>query len=240
MALHKGRVTDACGARWFPELERRLALFGITVRWTQLIGNYGPSGGTHGGGLCGDFIIVNTGGRSVSDAYFIAIREARQMGGSAAWHRPYNWDGRRGIAHGHLIGNGCSHITSQARAQLTGRQGVFNGRNGLANYGADPGSPKPPPKRTWAQGITWAAQQNTDTKDWFDMATEAQLRKIVREELDAAQKRKTVTVYEPTRTAEELKKNPKAAPATMLGRVNAAVDRLEAKLDAVLRGSGKA
>lgn len=237
MASYAGKPTCSCGAAWFPAYVARLATFGIVIRFTQLIGSYGASAGTHGAGLCFDFVVVSTGKRTLSQAYNIAIREARNMGADATWERPYNWDGRGGIRHGHGLGNACPHLRQAAKNQQTA---VRAGRNGLANNRADTG-PRPLSGRTWRQGITWATKQTPEKKDWFDMATEAQLRKIVREEIDAAQKSKTVTVYEPTRTAAQLKKNPKASPATMLGRVNAKVDELTALVKAMQGGgSGKA
>ena len=113
---------------------------------------------------------------------------AREMG-SFMWAR-YDEDG---ISNGdpwenneHLHGglNGCPHLHWQAKDQLTEYK---NGGDGLVGSGRDP-FPRPSTFRTWREGIAWAkAQANptttTTTKDWFDMATKADLQSVVRAEL---------------------------------------------------------
>lgn len=63
-------------------------------------------------------------------------------------------------------------------------------------------------------------------KDWFSMATEAQLRKIVREEVERLIKFDAVPIYEPTRTKEHLARDKTAKVGSVLGSTLSKVDRI--------------
>lgn len=68
-------------------------------------------------------------------------------------------------------------------------------------------------------------------KEWFSMATEAQLRKIVREEVERLIKYDAVPIYEPTRTAEHLAQDKTAKVGSVLGSTLSKVDRILALLE---------
>lgn len=119
----------------------------------QVVGGAPRSGGTHlvdpdsDEACCIDF----------ANTSFEMIRLARDMGADATWKRPYNWDGRKGMAHGHINLRGLAN--RYANYQYNSRKsGVDYGKNGLANGGKDTG-PKPLSKRTYKEGIDWAKRQ---------------------------------------------------------------------------------
>lgn len=197
MAKHRGLDTCTCGAKWLPVFEERLGEDGITVHFTQLIGSAPASAGTHGGGLCFDLVVVKTGGRTKASAYAHIVKIARQMGADATWYRPYNWNGRKGIAHVHGLGNGCPHLKQAARNQ---QNAVKNNRNGLANNGRDTGH-RPLSGRTWQQGIKWAEK---------DMAiSDADMNKLIKKMKAELFKADVVPIEDPIGTPESRKKNPK-------------------------------
>lgn len=156
MPIVHGLPACTCLSAWIPVFESELARYGIKVRFTQLNGSYGPSAGTHKAGAF-DLVVTVTGDRSLSAAYDIVVKIARQMGADATWERPYNWDRRGGIRHTHGVLTKCPHLSWQARAQQTA---VKAGRNGLANLGRDTG-PRPLSGRTYIQGIAWAKARQT-------------------------------------------------------------------------------
>jgi hypothetical protein len=163
----RGFPACTCQTTWLPIYERELRRRGIIgaqpPRYFQLIGGFSGSGGTHTGGGADDSEFIN-------DA---AIWVSRQMGADPTWHRPPNWDGDGGTEHVHRVLRGCPHLSSSARAQIVA---VDNGGDGLRGDAPDNG-PRPLSGRTWQEGIEWQRQQ----EDWFEMATEAELRAIVRE-----------------------------------------------------------
>lgn len=158
MPTHRGLPCCSCSAEWLPEFELTLADLGIKVRFTQLDGTYAASAGTHAGGAF-DLVVTDRGKRSLNAAYRAVVKRARQMGASATWERPYNWNGRGGIRHIHGLLNGCPHLSSAALHQ---QAEVKSGRNGLANRAKDTGYRLKSgllPKRTWRQGIAWARKK---------------------------------------------------------------------------------
>lgn len=151
MASVYGLPTCDCVAAWLPRFLLLIARRGISVRVTQLTGNYGASGGTHAGGGAIDVIVVKRGWRTRSAAYRLLIKLARLSGAEGSWWRRKNWDGKGGIEHGHLTLSGCPHRSPQAKAQETA---VERDQNGLANKGKDDGY-RPLPGRSWSQGLAW-------------------------------------------------------------------------------------
>lgn len=232
--LYGPRVACDCLREWLPVYERMLIQAGVIKKnldITQLTGNASASGGTHSRG--GAFDIWQT--------QAAAVRIARQMGADATWHRTR----AQGFAeHIHGVLRGCPHNGPAAYQITSTSYGVDHGRNGLANRGRDDG-PRPLSGRTWRQGITWAKSQLTE-KDWFDMASEADLRKIVREELD---KYLGDVVPNSSVSPEERKKNPQIHAKTAWDWAVRGITRVEQKLDAFIAaqqggsdggGSGKA
>ena len=168
------RGDDACPclAEWLPfyeaELQRRGVLSG-PLHIMQLIGFADASNGVHSKGGAAD--LAHT-----SDE---AIAVARQMGADAAWHRPFNFDGQGAPEHDHMVLRGCKH-NDPARYQIAAVDQGFNGL-GTNGMGAKDDGPRPLSKRTWRQGIKWAKEQG----DWLDMATEKELRQLLKEEVRA-------------------------------------------------------
>ena len=161
----RGHPACPCLAQWLPAYERELQRRGLLagqLRIYQLIGGAPQSGGTHTKGGAFDLLDLPGG----TDLWV-----ARQMGADATWSRPYNWDGRGGMAHMHGVLRGCPH-NGPARYQYDSvTSGVDHGRNGLANHGVDDG-PRPLSGRTWQQGIEWAEEQ--------DMASDETIEKIAK------------------------------------------------------------
>src|ERR1044072_226071 len=99
------RGHPACPCLWqgLPAYERELQRRGLLagqLRIYQLIGGAPQSGGTHTKGGAFDLLDLPGG----TDLWV-----ARQMGADATWSRPYNWDGRGGMAHMHGVLRGCPH-----------------------------------------------------------------------------------------------------------------------------------
>ena len=109
----------------------RLKRFGgETSNMTMVQGGYNKGGvkasaGTHDGGGAFDLTAYNWKWRVWLLRLF----------GCAAWYRPYNWDGRGGGAHIHVIVSGDGTASSGGKSQVTDYK---NNRNGLANRGKDP------------------------------------------------------------------------------------------------------
>ena len=135
----------------------------------QLIGFADASNGVHSKGGAADL-------QHTTDE---AVAVARQMGADAAWHRPFNFDGQGAPEHDHMVLRGCPH-NAPARYQIPA---VDKGFNGLGDGGmaARDDGPRPLSRRTWRQGITWARKQG----DWLDMATEKEIRQLLKEEVRA-------------------------------------------------------
>lgn len=149
MALYyQGHETCSCAKKWLIWLFRVLAIAGIRGRVTQIIGNYGPSGGTHTGGGVIDIILDNP------RQYPRLIKICRLAGADASWHRPKGWDGPGSIEHAHIVLRGCPHRSPAAVRQYTGPNGVLNGGNGLARWHNDDGY-RPLSGRHWDEGIRW-------------------------------------------------------------------------------------
>lgn len=150
----RGKPACPCLATWLPvyeaELQRRGVLSG-PLHIYQLIGGAAASAGTHSMG--GAFDLLDLPG----DEDLVV---ARLMGADATWSRPYNWDGRDGMAHIHGVLTGCPH-NGPARYQIDAVRAGFNGLGHLGRGGKDTG-PRPLSGRTWRQGITWAQQQEDD------------------------------------------------------------------------------
>jgi hypothetical protein len=169
----RGLPACTCQAAWIPvyerELQRRGIIFG-ELSIAQLIGGFSGSGGTHTtGGAC-DFWLT---GGTAEDAVWVA----RQMGADPTWHRLPGWDAGGGTEHVHAVLRGCPHLSLTAQAQVISVDANGDGLGGTST--PDPG-PRPLSGRTWGEGIEWQRQQ----EDWFDMATEAELRAVIRSELE--------------------------------------------------------
>lgn len=160
MATYAGKPTCSCGAKWLPVFVEYLDVtYDIRVQFVQLIGSAAASAGTHGGGLCFDLVVTDPGKRTKAEAYALVVKAARQLGADATWHRPYNWDGRKGMEHIHGLGTGCPHLKAAAKSQ---QADVRAGLNGLANKGKDTG-PRPLSGRTWKQGIAFAKSHQKES-----------------------------------------------------------------------------
>lgn len=161
----RGKPACPCLATWLPvyeaELQRRGVLSG-PLHIYQLIGGAAASAGTHSMG--GAFDLLDLPG----DEDLVV---ARLMGADATWSRPYNWDGRDGMAHIHGVLTGCPH-NGPARYQIDAVRAGFNGLGHLGHGGKDTG-PRPLSGRTWREGLTWVHQQRQ--KGTADMALLADL-----------------------------------------------------------------
>lgn len=235
MATYKGKPTCSCGAKWLPVFERKLAEYGITVRFTQLIGNAKASAGIHGAGLCFDLVVEKTGNRTKAAAYSQVVKTARQMGADATWHRPYNWDNRKGMEHIHGLGNGCTHLNAGAKNQ---QAAVKKNRNGLANNGVDTG-PRPLSGRTWKQGIEWAEKSMA--------LSDGDIKKIVNALKKDLFKADVVPIEAPIGTKESRAKNPEWQVRNAIGttlrevvRTRDMVSDIVKRLEKLEGGSGKA
>lgn len=179
----RGFPACPCLATWLPAYEAELQRRGLLVgplRIYQLIGGNPKSGGTHLDG--GAFDLLDLPGDE-------EVWVARQMGADATWTRPFNWDGKDGIAHDHGVLTGCPH-NGPAAYQITAVRAGFNGLGHLGQGARDTG-PRPLSGRTWQQGIDWAEEQ--------DMSPEQEDRivaRLVKALLDEAtvDKDKSVTV----------------------------------------------
>lgn len=172
--IFRGLPACTCQAAWVPFFERELQRRDIIdgpLSIAQLIGGFAASGGTHITGGASDFWLTG-------EAADRAVWVARQMGADATWRRLNGWDHGGGSEHVHAVLRNCPHLSLTARAQIIAVEANGDGIGGTST--PDPG-PRPLSFRTWGQGIEWQRQQ----EDWFDMATEEQLRTIVREEVKA-------------------------------------------------------
>lgn len=110
----------------------RLKRFGgETSNMTMLQGGYNKGGvsasaGTHDGGGAFDLTAFNWKWRIWLLRLF----------GCAAWYRPYNWDGRGGGAHIHVIVSGDGTASDGGKSQV--KAYYPGGKNGLANGAKDP------------------------------------------------------------------------------------------------------
>lgn len=157
MPTFRGLPACDCLAAWYPAYEAELHARGILppdkqIRIYQLIGTNPKSGGTHAEGGAGD-------DDQTSDA---ALRVARKMGADASWNRPFNWDGKGGIAHAHRVLTGCPH-NGPARYQIDAVLDGFNGLGAGGRGGKDDG-PRPLFMRSWTEGIAWHKAQNRRRK----------------------------------------------------------------------------
>lgn len=145
--LYRGRVACDCLIQWLPVFEREAQERGIItgqLQITQLVGTAAASAGTHKGGA---FDIWETDPR--------LVRLARKMGAPATWIRT---KAQGFTPHTHGVLRGCPH-NEPARYQITAVDAGYNGLGKGGMGGKDDGSPKPPPKRTWVQGIAWAKKR---------------------------------------------------------------------------------
>lgn len=162
MPTFRGKPACSCQVQWIPayeaELQRRGILApGAQLTLYQLIGGAKASGGTHTDGGADDTAYLG------EEALWVS----RQMGADATWLRPFNWDGKNGMAHVHRVLRGCPH-NGPARYQYDSpTQGVDHGRDGLSHggRGAPDDGPRPLSGRTWRQGIAWANEQEENDVD---------------------------------------------------------------------------
>lgn len=145
---YDGKPACACQLEWLPVANAEALRLGIVrhkLDIAQLIGGAPKSGGTHTTGAAADFW-------QTARAF---IAWCRQAGARATWHRPHNWDGKGGGAHTHSVLD-CPHNTA-ARYQQDAVDDGYNGLGWMGRGGEDDG-PRPLKKRTWKQGIAWAAK----------------------------------------------------------------------------------
>lgn len=151
----RGHPACPCQVKWLPAFEHEAQRRGILtgpLPLSQIIGDAGASANTHSTGGADDTYPLTT----VNDvAAYVLL--SRQMGADGTWERPWNWDGKGGVAHVHRVLTGCPHNVA-ARYQI---DAVNRGENGLANHGPDTG-PRPLSGRTWREGIAWARAQEDD------------------------------------------------------------------------------
>lgn len=162
----RGHPACPCQAKWLPAFEHEAQRRGILtgpLPLSQIIGDAKQSGNTHSGGGADDTCPLTT----ITDVYAY-VWLSRQMGADATWERPYNWDGKGGVAHVHRVLTGCPH-NGPARYQI---DDVRAGLNGLANHGPDTG-PRPLSGRTWREGIKWAKQQEENDMEYKDWSAES-------------------------------------------------------------------
>jgi hypothetical protein len=175
-AYFGGAYTDQTTVDLLRELQR---VTGLNILLTQgsYSTNVSASGGTHDGGGVVD---INVYGWSPAQIWTV-LRAARCMG-APAWYRTP----AQGFAyHIHLLRADAPDLSPSARAQNVQ---YLAGQNGLANHGPDDG-PRDCVGTTWAKYNGSSAYRppiNTDTKDWLEMATADEVRKIVQEEVTKA------------------------------------------------------
>lgn len=171
----RGYPACPCLAEWLPAYEHELQRRGIlngSLRIYQLIGGAPQSGGTHALGGAADLLDLPG-----DQDWWVA----RQMGADASWSRRFNWDGRNGMAHFHLVLTGCPH-NGPARYQIADVRADMNGLAG-SHRGKDDG-PRPLSGRTWKEGIAWAREQ----EDIMQAEDFDKIRAIIREEVAGALK----------------------------------------------------
>jgi len=125
------------------------------------------------------------------------VRNARQRG-FMAFYRPKTWWSpirKRWISatwgrHFHLILKDSADLSIGAKNQLTQWYQGSNGLAGFSAYGEWMYDPDPHDRtylyQTWTEYVRKTGTElsnDTTTKDWFDMATESDLRSVVRAEL---------------------------------------------------------
>lgn len=213
----RGKPACPCQASWLPAFEAEAQRRGILtgpLPLSQLIGGAATSANTHLTGGADDTYPL----RGISDvgAY---VWLSRQMGADATWHRPYNWDGRKGVEHVHRVLRGCPH-NGGARYQYDSTLfGVDHDRDGLSHggHGAPDTGPRPLSGRTWQQGLTWARAQRE--KEDPNMALLADLIDVCRRH--DASKLRAVRVL-----LRDVRDNPKAGPLRR-SRLNAALSAIK-------------
>lgn len=162
----RGVTLDERSAQMMDEVARLTGE--VYVRPTQ--GSYstavGASAGTHAGGGA-----IDVHASSLTPAQRSRVVEAMRRVGWAAWLRtpaqsdwPY---------HVHGVAVGCRDLSPAAAAQV---RDYTNGRNGLAS-----GAPDDGPRDH--VGVTWETYQRR--RDWFAMATKAELREVVEAVMDS-------------------------------------------------------
>lgn len=215
----RGHPACPCQATWLPAFEAEAQRRGIIngpLPLSQLIGGAVASGGTHASGGADDTYPLT----SIHDVTaYVAL--SRQMGADATWLRPYNWDGRNGVAHVHRVLTGCPH-NGPARYQIAAVQDGYNGL-GSGGRGAPDIGPRPLSGRTWQQGIAWAQQQAEEHEMTPEQATQlTQILNTVTRQEDRSI-RQTQRVMGATRELKQLvKDNPE-----LVAKVDAIVKALE-------------
>lgn len=142
----RGKPCCPCLAAWLPAYEAELLRRKVIARSIdiyQLNGNAPASAGTHKGGA---FDIAQTS--------TTALLVAREMGAPATWRRT---KAQGFTLHTHGVLRGCPH-NAAARYQINAVDAGYNGLGRGGRGGHDDG-PKVTTRRTWQQGIAWAAAQ---------------------------------------------------------------------------------
>lgn len=153
------------------------------------------------------------------------VRLAREVGFPASWDRA--WEGNEHLHLGADIPGKKTRVSYQVKAVKAGR----NGLGYMGRKGPDDG-PKPSEWRDTTTGPQWAATQlKSEVERFLDDMDEKQLRKIIRDEARAA-------VRQEKYAAVGDKKHGGfwgTSIANMAGQAAAATQRLEAKVDALLK-----
>lgn len=213
----RGKPACPCLAQWLPVYEKMLLQAKViksNLDIYQLIGGAAASGGTHALGGC--FDTAQTSAKAISIA--------REMG-AATWYRPYNWDGRKGMAHTHGVLIGCPH-NGPAAYQITAQRNGYNGLGYLGQAARDTGSPKTI-TRDWREGVTWATKQLQPPKEWDEMASKNEIKAallevmksnevkgIIEHEARQAVDRRLGDVVPAGKTEKNLKGNPTWNPSS--------------------------
>lgn len=190
-------------------------------RIVQARGKGSKSAGTHSDGAAVDVRVWNL---TTAQRREI-VRLAREVGFPASWDRA--WEGNEHLHLGADIPGKKTRVSYQVTAVKDGRNGLGPG----GRKGPDDG-PKPSEWRDTTTGPQWAAKQlGSEIERFLDTMDEKQLRKIIRDETRAAVRAEK---YSPIGD----KKHGGfwgSSIANMAGQAAAGVQRLEAKVDALLK-----
>ncbi len=151
----------------------------LDTRVLQAKGGAKASAGTHSDGAAIDVRVWNLNSFERREI----VRLARECGFPASWDRP--WEGNEHLHLGADIPGVWTRVSYQVDAVRAG----FNGLGAGGRKGADDG-PRPTAWRNTSTGAQWARNQlQTPIERLLSSMTEAQLRKIIRDEAENAMQR---------------------------------------------------
>lgn len=190
-------------------------------RIIQARGFAGTSAGTHADGAAIDVRVWNLTGAQRREI----VRLAREVGFPASWDRA--WPGNEHLHLGADILGTWTRVSYQVAAVKAGRNGL--GHRG--RRGPDDG-PKPSEWRNTTTGPQWAATQlKSEVERLIDDMNEKQLRKIIREEARAAVRAEKYAAVGDKKHGGHWG----SSIANMAGHAAAGVQRLESKIDQLLK-----